>query len=69
MSLSRDTYETLAQQWVEKARSESDPFAPRPVFETLNDAATLAQAGHDDLAGDVLRAWSAAVTRRTGGVS
>jgi len=69
MSLSRDTYETLAATWVEKAKNESDPFAPRPVFETLNDAATLAQAGHDDLAGEVLRAWNAAVARRTGGAS
>jgi len=54
------------QQWVEALNSDpADLMSPGHTFEVLNNAATLASIGHDDLAGTVLRAWNGAVSRRT----
>ena len=66
MSTHHFEWSAQAQRWI--ARLDSDPadlMSPGRTFEVLNNAATLASVGHDDLAGSVLRAWNAAVSRRT----
>lgn len=65
MSTHHFEWSARAQQWVEALNSDpADLMSPGRTFEVLNNAATLASLGHDDLAGLLLRAWNAAVSRR-----
>ena len=65
MSTNHLDWSQRTQQWVEALNSvPADLMSPGRTFEVLNNAATLASIGHDDMAGTVLRAWNAAVSRR-----
>lgn len=58
-------WEGPAARWIERLDGDpADLMSPGSTFETLNSAATLASQGRDDLAGDLLRAWAAATSRR-----